>query len=188
MLTKCASVIIWLLANILSGSADIDCSQRLQHNTINNCCAKPSLNFEAFRQSCGRFMADNRKSMSPCLYDCIFNVSQTLTGMQLNVDNAHRLTERLLGTNKEFVDIYATALENCAANESEMLKYKKRRFYGTDNCTLLPLYLGICAAEYVFVHCPSASWTRSRICEEALEYKNTCQCDISGRFCSAKSN
>ncbi|EDW02685.1 GH19745 [Drosophila grimshawi] len=109
-----------------------------------------------------------------CLFECILNSSEALNGTQLNVDNARRLIEKLVGNYKDFVDVYTQALQTCTANETDLLKFKRRRFLGSETCSALPLYLASCVLKKSFINCPSANWTHSEKCENAREFSMNC--------------
>lgn len=106
-----------------------------------------------------------------------------MSDMQLNVENAYRMMQQLLGNNKEHVDVYVKSLQNCTENANKLLRSVRRRSFGAQACSQLPLYLGMCTMENIFVHCPSASWTRSTGCEEAREHVLHCYCDPTGKVC-----
>lgn len=118
-----------------------------------------------------------------CLYDCIFNSSKVLNGTQLNVANAKRMVEQLLGNNKEYVNLHVRSLQNCTENASKMMRTVRRRSFGAQTCSQLALFLGVCTVENMFVHCPATSWTRSTMCEEAREFVLRCNCDPGGKVC-----
>ncbi|KAH8410955.1 hypothetical protein KR222_000831 [Zaprionus bogoriensis] len=184
MLAVYASIFICLLASIVwAQETEHDCTQRVDYNLVSSCCSKPRLDFDAFRASCGRYMQEGSPKMSPCLYDCIFNASSALSGMQVNVENAQRMMQQLLGNNRSFLDVYVKSLQNCTENASKMLKNVRRRTFGSQQCSQLPLFLGMCTVENVFVHCPPSSWTRSSACETARDFMLSCKCDASGKVC-----
>lgn len=118
-----------------------------------------------------------------CLYDCIFNSSNVLNAMQLNVENARSMLEKMLGNNKEYVDLHVRSLQNCTENASIMLRSVRRRSFGAQACSQLPLFLSLCTLENMFVHCPATSWTRSPMCEKARDFMLRCNCDPNGKVC-----
>ncbi|XP_034475679.1 uncharacterized protein LOC117782756 [Drosophila innubila] len=63
--------------------------------------------------------------MSPCLHECIFNARKVLSGKQLNVENAERMLQELLGNNKDFVDVYSTQ-SCCRFPDVNFKPYEKR--------------------------------------------------------------
>ncbi|TDG50246.1 hypothetical protein AWZ03_003462 [Drosophila navojoa] len=143
----------------------------------------PDVDISPYLERCGHFLSSNQLSLIPCLVDCIFNASQVLTAKQLNPDNARNMTEILLRAHPDFVDVSVAALLNCSANRKQWEKFQKRRFFGNYKCTLLPLYLRMCAVDYIYVNCPSSSWKSSKACEEAREHKLNCKCDFTGNLC-----
>ncbi|XP_032590591.1 uncharacterized protein LOC116805027 [Drosophila grimshawi] len=146
----------------------------MDFTSLRKCCATPNLKIQPFRQSCGKYMKMKGTVMPPCLFECILNSSEALNGTQLNVDNARRLIEKLVGNYKDFVDVYTQALQTCTANETDLLKFKRRRFLGSETCSALPLYLASCVLKKSFINCPSANWTHSEKCENAREFSMNC--------------
>ncbi|KAL7736825.1 hypothetical protein ACLKA6_015665 [Drosophila palustris] len=184
MLAKYTALTVCLLARfILTSQTKLDCTKRLDYNTVTNCCARPNFNFDVFRRSCGRFMQEGTPKMSTCLYECIFNTGKVLNGKQINVDNAEKMMQGLLGNNKDFVDVYVRSLQNCTENADKLMKRTRRRTFGKEKCSNVPLFLGMCTVENVFVHCPSASWRNSRLCEEAQDFVLNCKCDDNRSVC-----
>ncbi|XP_062135202.1 uncharacterized protein LOC133844922 [Drosophila sulfurigaster albostrigata] len=183
MLTKCTALTIWLLASLASvNPAEMDCSKRLDYNTVSSCCPRPNLNFDAFRPSCGKFMQEGKPKISPCLFECIFNSNNVLDGMELNVPNARKVLQDMLGANKDFLDIYVESMRNCSSNTEALMK-RMRRNMGQNNCTKVALFLSWCTAENIFAHCPATSWRSSQSCEEAHDFMVNCKCDDNQSVC-----
>ncbi|KAH8396668.1 hypothetical protein KR215_002167, partial [Drosophila sulfurigaster] len=192
-MTKCTALTIWLLASLASvNPTEMDCSKRLDYNTVSSCCPRPSLNFDAFRPSCGKFMQEGKPKISPvskeylpklasvnvrnysqCLFECIFNSNNVLDGMELNVSNARKVLQDMLGANKDFLDIYVESMRNCSSNMESLMK-RMRRNMGQNNCTKVALFLSWCTAENIFAHCPATSWRSSQSCEEAHDFMVNC--------------
>ncbi|KRF97949.1 Odorant-binding protein 50c-1 [Drosophila willistoni] len=85
------------------------------------------MTFEAFKSQCGKYMPAGSPRLSPCLYECIFNASNTLDGTEINVQNARNMMQKILGNNQGFTDAYTEGLENCSNFVDEMMKYSRRR-------------------------------------------------------------
>ncbi|KAH8370561.1 hypothetical protein KR093_004051, partial [Drosophila rubida] len=149
---------------------------------ISNCCPKPNLNFDAFRPSCGKYMPEGKPKMSPCLYECIFNTNNMMNGLELNVENASKVLQQMLGSNKQFLDVYVESMQNCTANAESLMK-RMRRNLRRNNCSTMPIFLSYCTIENIFAHCPSTSWRSSPVCEEARDFVVNCKCDANQSVC-----
>ncbi|KAH8261470.1 hypothetical protein KR044_009608, partial [Drosophila immigrans] len=149
---------------------------------VSSCCPKPILNFDAFRPSCGKYLQEGKPKISPCLYECIFNSCNVLDGLELNVESGRKILQDMLGSNKEFLDVYVSSLQNCTA-KAEMLMKRARRNLRRNNCSTLPVLLSWCTIENAFVHCPSTSWRSSQSCEEARDFMVNCKCDEDQSVC-----
>uniref|UniRef100_B4MQ78 GK21472 n=1 Tax=Drosophila willistoni TaxID=7260 RepID=B4MQ78_DROWI len=181
MMDRFGALLIWILFGILdwhSMAEGTDCSKPPDFSTLQTCCASPTMTFEAFKSQCGKYMPAGSPRLSPCLYECIFNASNTLDGTEINVQNARNMMQKILGNNQGFTDAYTEGLENCSNFVDEMMKYSRRRppaLPGVEVCSSLPVLFAMCSQKYVFVHCPPASWTNSDACEHSKEYSLNCQ-------------
>ncbi|XP_030388488.1 uncharacterized protein LOC115634740 [Scaptodrosophila lebanonensis] len=134
--------------------------------SIKSCCATPAITFDAFKDQCSNYMNKGPQT-TLCLYECIFNATNTLSGTSLNINNARTMLSKIFGDNQDFVNAYAQGMQNCTSSVQEMASAAKQRpppptmMLGGQNCSPVPLMY--------------TSWTNSNDCNEAKEYVQNCK-------------
>ncbi|XP_017022271.1 uncharacterized protein Obp50c [Drosophila kikkawai] len=163
-----ALLICSLVATVATKPLDVDCTHRQDFQTVRGCCSYPTLRFEQFRKQCGRYMPTGSPKVSPCLYECIFNATNILKDSLPDSANTRAMLETLLGNNQDFVEAYLDGMMNCSDTVQDMMKHRRPRHSGgTDYCSPVAVFYGICTQKYVFNNCPSSSWSGSESCEMA---------------------
>ncbi|XP_016979695.1 uncharacterized protein LOC108045035 [Drosophila rhopaloa] len=182
-----ALLICCLVAMVGSTTTDVDCTLRQDFNTVKDCCAYPTFRFDNFRNQCGKYMPIGAPRVSPCLYECIFNVTNTVVDSVIDPDNARVLLERLFGNNRDFLEAYFNGLMSCTDSVQEMMKNKKPRSNSSGKqCSPLAVFYGVCAQRYVFNHCPPSSWSPTESCEMARLQNMNCPSARSTRVSGFK--
>ncbi|EDW91016.1 uncharacterized protein LOC6530378 [Drosophila yakuba] len=169
-----ALLICSLVAMASSIPIDVDCTRRQDFNVVKDCCAYPTFRFDQFKSQCGKYMPVGAPRISPCLYECIFNATNTVVNGAINPDNARLMLEKLFG-NQDFEEVYFNGLMGCSDSVQEMLSNRRPRPQGkTEQCSPFAIFYGFCAQRYVFNHCPSSSWSGTESCEMARLQNMNC--------------
>ncbi|XP_017061517.1 uncharacterized protein LOC108101613 [Drosophila ficusphila] len=174
-----ALLICCFVVMVASDPTDVDCNLRQDLSALKNCCAYPKFMFEEFQNQCGRYMPAGAPRISPCLYECIFNVTNTLVDSAIHPHNTKLMLERLVGPNPEFQDAYLNGLLSCTETVKEIMRERKPR--KTDQCSPIAVLYGVCARKHVFNHCPSSSWSGTETCEKARLQNLNCQSSKASR-------
>ncbi|KAH8348224.1 hypothetical protein KR084_005511 [Drosophila pseudotakahashii] len=155
-----------LVAMVRSNPVDVDCNRRQDFNTVMDCCAYPTFRFDEYKKPCGKYMPVGAPRISPCLYECIFNVTNTFVDGAIHPENARTMLEKLFGNNQDFTEAYFNGIMSCTDTVQEMMRNRRPRPQNrTGQCSPIAVFYGVCAQKYVFNNCPSTSWSGSESCE-----------------------
>ncbi|XP_016946430.1 uncharacterized protein LOC108022098 [Drosophila biarmipes] len=167
LLICCLAGVVW------SNPIDVeDCSRRQDFNNAMDCCAYPTFRFEEFKKPCGKYMPFGAPRISPCLFECIFNATNTIVNGVSDPDNVRLMLQKLIGNNHDFLEAYFNGIMSCSSTVQEMMNNRRPRPQSkVERCSPTAVFYGVCAQKYVFNHCPPSSWTGNESCE-MLRWKN----------------
>ncbi|XP_017068763.1 uncharacterized protein LOC108106303 [Drosophila eugracilis] len=178
----CCSVVL-----VRSNPTDVDCTRRQDFNTVKDCCAYPTFRFEQFKKECGKYMPVGAPRISPCLYECIFNTTNSMVDGAIDPDNLQLMLEKLFGSNPDFIDAYFNGIMSCTETVQDMISNRRPRSKNkTSQCSPTALFYGVCAQKYVFNHCPSSSWSSTELCNLARLQNMNCTSARSSRGTSSQ--
>ncbi|XP_062136043.1 uncharacterized protein LOC133845568 [Drosophila sulfurigaster albostrigata] len=186
MLGKCTFLAIWLLlcCFVSLNSGQIDCSKRLDYGSVAKCCSRPNFKFDAFQESCAKFIPNGIPRMSPCTHECIYNAAKVLNGTELNVENTTKMLNSLFSnTSQDHITAYVQSMKNCSDNAERLMKRMKKKVFGQESCSMLPIFINVCSGHNLFAHCPEDSWHSSKVCEEGRDFILNCKCDKNKSVC-----
>ncbi|KAH8261469.1 hypothetical protein KR044_009607, partial [Drosophila immigrans] len=118
-----------------------------------------------------------------CLHECLYNTAQVLNGSELNVENASKMLHQIMNSSKEIIDVYARSMKNCSEHADRLMGRMKKKTFGKEKCSMLPVFISVCAVDNMLVHCPAYSWRSSRLCEEGRDFMLKCKCDEQQSVC-----
>nr|XP_016927970.1 uncharacterized protein LOC108008602 [Drosophila suzukii] len=177
-----ALLICCFVAMVRSNPTDVDCSRHQDFNNVKDCCVYPKFRFDEFIKPCGKYMPAGAPRISPCLYECIFNATNTFVDGVIDPDNARMMLEKLFGNNHDFLEAYHNGIMSCSDTVQEMMNSRRTRPQSkTEQCSPFAVFYGVCAQKYVFNHCPSSSWSGNESCEMVRLQNMNCPRTISSR-------